>query len=338
MPDSNQPFFAAVDVGGTAIKLGLVDAEANSHAYDSIPTDQDDGAENAAKRSAEAIHKMVAEAGLDLANLKGVGLATPGPMDIPGGMLHCPGNLPAWHNEPIRKHYEDAFKLPVAFDNDANAAAYGEYWAGAGKELNSMVLFTLGTGVGAGIILRDKDGNPQIIHGEHSCGGELGHIIIDASDDAPLNSLGVRGTLEGFCGSYGVVARANAKLADEFVETSLRDSVEGGEKLTPLLVANAAEAGDEVAMQIVLETAKYLSLGVVSAIHSIDPEGIVIAGNMTFGGAGHPLGEKFLAELQEQTNARLFPNLRGKISINFAKLGGKAGYMGAAGIACRDFA
>lgn len=338
MPKSNRPYFAAVDVGGTNIKLGLVDAEANSLAYHSIPTEQDQGATSAAQRSAESVQEMIKEAGLEATNLKAVGLATPGPMDIPAGLLHCPGNLPAWHNEPIRKHYEEAFKLPVAFDNDANAAAYGEYWAGAGRELNSMVLFTLGTGVGAGIILRDAHGNPHIIHGEHSCGGELGHMIIDSSDDAPLNSLGVRGTLEGFCGSYGVVARANAMIADKFVETSLRDSVEGGEKLTPLLVANAAEAGDEVAIQIVLDTAKYLALGVVSAIHSIDPEGIVIAGNMTFGGAGHPLGERFLGELRDQTNARLFPNLRGQIPINFAKLGGKAGYMGAAGIACRDFA
>ena len=99
------------------------------------------------------------------------------------------------------------------------------------------------------------------------------------------------------------------------------------------MVANAAEAGDDVAIKVVMDTAKYLAIGVVSAVHTIDPEAVVIGGAMTFGGAGHPLGERFLTEVREQAKVRMIPSLRDQVAIEFAKLGGKAGYIGAAGLA-----
>lgn len=328
-------FYAGIDVGGTTIKLGLVDENASSLAYQSISTEQESGPENAAANAVKAIEQMIEKAGLERSRLAGAGLATPGPMDIPTGMLHGPGNLPAWHNVPIQKIFSDALGMPVEFDNDANAAAYGEFWAGAGQKLNSMVMFTLGTGVGGGIVMKDKKGAVQVLQGAHSCGGELGHIVIDSSEEAPLSSLGTRGTLEGYCGSYGVVGQAKRLLADQYIETALRDSIAEGEKLSPLLIANTAEAGDKVAKQIVMDTARYLAMGITSAILTIDPEGVVIGGNLTFGGAGHPLGEEFMAEVRKHTFERIFPNLRDKVTIEFAQLAGKAGYIGAAGLACR---
>lgn len=322
------PIYAGVDIGGTNIKIGLVDDDAQTVAYESIPTEAARGPKDAASRVNESLNQLAAGAGLTMADLAAVGLASPGPMDLKTGTLLCPGNLPEWHNTPLRDLFAEATGKPVNYENDANAAAYGEYWAGAGDRFDSLIMYTLGTGVGGGIILGDL-----VVNGAHSCGGELGHIIIDAADDAPLNSLGNRGTLEGYCGSYGVVGRAKAATADRFVDTSLRDVLEGGEELTPLLIANAAEAGDEVAIKVVMDTAKYLAIGIVSGIHSIDPEAVIIGGAMTFGGAGHPLGERFLAEIREQTTIRLIPSLRGQIAIEFAKLGGKAGYIGTAGLA-----
>lgn len=320
--------YAGVDIGGTNMKIGLVDDAAQTLAYESIPTEAAKGPEDAAQRVNATLQELAGKAGISLADVAKVGLASPGPMDLKTGTLLCPGNLPEWHNTPLRDLFAKATGKPVQYENDANAAAYGEFWSGAGDRFDSLVLFTLGTGVGGGIIVDDR-----VIGGAHSCGGELGHIIIDAADEAPLNSLGIRGTLEGYCGSYGVVGRAKAAIADRFLDTSLRDVIDGGEELTPLLVANAAEAGDEVAIRVVMDTAKYLAIGIVSAIHTIDPEGVVIGGAMTFGGAGHPLGERFLAEIREQTTVRLIPSLRGQIAIEFAKLGGKAGYIGAAGLA-----
>lgn len=320
--------FAGVDVGGTNIKIGLVDDRAETLAFESIPTEQQDGPGDAAARVAACLGRLAGSAGVGLGDVAAVGLASPGPMDLRTGTLLCPGNLPAWHNTPLRDLFAKATGKPVNYENDANAAAYGEFWAGAGDRFDSLVMVTLGTGVGGGIILDDR-----VIDGSHSCGGEIGHLIIDADDDAPLNSLGIRGTLEGYCGSYGVVRRAEAAIADRYVETSLRDSVEGGEELTPLLVANAAEAGDELAVRIVMETARYLAIGIVSVVHTVDPEAIVIGGAMTFGGSGSPLGERFLAAVRDHTNDRLIPSLRGVKAIEFAKLGGKAGYIGAAGLA-----
>lgn len=329
--EAARPFCAGVDVGGTNMKIGLVDNEGRAVAFVSIPTEQEKGAEDAAGRAAEALERLCSQAGVRRDDVLRVGVATPGPMDVPAGRLHSPGNLPGWRLAPVRDLFAAATGRPVTFANDANAAAWGEFWRGAGAEYHSMVLITLGTGVGGGIVVGD-----QLVNGAHSAGGEIGHIIIDARDDAPLNSLEIRGTLEGYCGSYGVVGRAEAALADHFVESSLRHSVTGGEELTPLLIANAAEAGDELAQGVVRDTAKYLAIGVVSCAHMIDPECVAIGGGMTFGGAGHPLGDWFLDEVRNQARARLLNNLRDALVIDFAKLGGDAGFIGAAGLARRD--
>lgn len=322
------PLYAGVDVGGTNIKIGLVNADGASVAYHSISTQQDLGAEDAMRRAAETARGLCDKAGVGVSDLAGVGLATPGPLNAKEGVILTPGNLPAWRNEPVRDQLAAAIGHPVVYANDANAAAFGEFWAGAGQRYSSLVMITLGTGVGGGVILDGK-----LLEGAHDIGGEIGHIIIDSADDAPLNSLGNRGTLEGYCGSYGVVGRAEAALADHFVESSLRDSVTDGEELTPLLVANAAEAGDELALRVVNDTAKHLAIGVVTCVHLIDPEAVVIGGALTFGGAGHPLGERFLEEVRVQTKSRLMSSAAEKIAIDFAQLGGSAGYIGAAGVA-----
>jgi len=321
-------FYAGVDVGGTGIKIGLVDHVGQTLAYESIATDQDDGPEVGMQRIAQAIDQLCASLGKDRSAIRHVGLATPGPLDLARGMLLDPGNLPAWRQAPVRDMLSQATGLPVTYVNDANAAAFGEYWSGAGQRFDTMVLITLGTGVGGGVIIDGK-----LLPGAHGCGGEIGHIVIDSADDAPLNSLDLRGTLEGYCGSYGVVGRAEAALADHFRESSLRDSITGGEQLTPLLIANAAQAGDDLALQVVLDTARYLASGIATCAHMIDPQAIVIGGAMTFGGAGHPLGERFLAEIREQAGRRLLKSLVPQLAIEFAKLGKDAGYVGAAGLA-----
>lgn len=324
------PFFAGIDVGGTNIKLGLVDNQGQTVAYQSIPTEQEAGAGEAARRSAEALRSMVAEAGLSWSNVTQAGLATPGPMDIPTGMLLHPGNLPAWHYLPIRDLFAEATGLAITFANDANAAAWGEYWRGAGAQHHSMVLLTLGTGVGGGIVIGD-----HLVEGSHSCGAEIGHIIIDSDEDAPINSLGIRGTLEGYCGSYGIVGQAEQLLGGTTEASSLRKVLQQGNQLTPLTISQAADEGDAIALQVVLETARYLAIGIVTCVHTIDPESVVLGGGVNFGGAGSALGERFLEEVRKQAKSRMIKSLRDKVSIDFAQLGGDAGYIGAAGLARR---
>src|SRR5262249_4570520 len=135
------------------------------------------GQEHGLNQMAETIRQAIAAARLRTSQIAAIGVATPGTMDIPGGLILDPPNLKPWRNVPVRQYVADTFQIPTAFQNDANAAAYGEFWMGAGKEVHSMVLFTLGTGVGGGIVIGDL-----VVEGEHSHGAELGHTIIEMTN------------------------------------------------------------------------------------------------------------------------------------------------------------
>ncbi len=330
LADATLPLFVGFDVGGTNIKIGIVDSDGRTVGYHTVPTESERGPDDATGRMAEGMDHVLEQVGASRNDVARVGLATPGPMDIPSGMLLTPGNLPDWWNFPIRDAVSEKCGLPVRFANDANAAAYGEYWCGTGADVHSMVLYTLGTGIGGGIIVGDT-----LIEGAHSCGGECGHVLIDPSGDALPDSLNKTGTLEAYCGAYGVIRRANQAL-DAGRESTLTDIRKSGRELTPLDIAEAATADDNLAHEVVMETARYLALGIVSMIHAIDPACVVLGGAMTFGGAGHPLGEAFLEKIRDETRPRLLIPLRETLRIDFAQLGGDAGYVGAAGLACLE--
>jgi glucokinase len=322
-----QPYFVGIDVGGTNIKLGLVDDAGQTLAYRTMRTEQDKGAEHACGRMAGAVRELIAEAGVAADEVVRAGIATPGPMDIPSGMILRPGNLPGWWDFPIRNRVSHHLGLPVAFANDANAAAYGEYWRGAGEKYHSLVLLTLGTGIGGGIIIGDT-----LVEGEHSCGSECGHILVNPADDAPMDSLGKRGSLESYANASAVIDRALRALAN-VSDTQLARRVAAREAITPRIIAQEAERGDQVARQVIMETGYWLAIGIVSLIHTIDPDAVVLGGAMTFGGDDSPLGREFLQTIRDEVRPRLLEPLQGAVKIEFASLGGDAGYIGAAGLA-----
>jgi glucokinase len=325
--DAKRPFFVGADVGGTNLKLGLVDDAGQTIAYQTMPTQQERGAEDACLRMAQAVADMLDQAGIDQSDVVRAGIATPGPMDIARGMILRPGNLPGWWDFFIRDCFSHALSLPVTFANDANAAAYGEFWRGTGEKFHSVVLLTLGTGIGGGIIIGD-----MLIEGGHSCGGECGHILIDMHEYAPKDSLGNSGSLEAYTNAAAVIARAIAAL-DAGKPSSLAKRRAGGEALTPRIVAEEADLGDQVAREVVMETARYLAFGIVSLIHAIDPDAVVLGGAMNFGGPASLLGRDFLQQIRDEVRPRLLEPLRDKVHIEFASLGGDAGYIGAAGLA-----
>jgi glucokinase len=248
-------------------------------------------------------------------------------MDIPAGMLLRPGNLPGWWDFPIRDRTSHHLGMPVTFANDANAAAYGEYWRGAGAQFQSLILLTLGTGIGGGIIVGDT-----LIEGEHSCGSECGHIIVNPAEDAPMDSLGKRGSLESYANATAVVERTLAGLR-RGAASSLADRHAAGEEITPRLVAEAAEKGDALARDVIMETAYWLAIGIVSLVHTIDPDAVVLGGAMTFGGDDNAVGRAFVQRIRDEVRPRLLEPLRDQVHIEFASLGGDAGYIGAAGLA-----
>ncbi len=325
--DAQAPLFAGVDLGGTNIKVGLVDDLGRSLTHFSMPTETEKGPENGALRMGQAVHRAIQEAGVKPSDVARVGLGSPGTMDVPAGMLIRPHNLPGWFDFPIRDRVSHHSGFPVTFANDANAAAYGEYWVGRGHDFHSMVLLTLGTGIGCGVIIGDL-----LVEGENSHGAEGGHIIVDMNSNARVCPCGQPGHLEGYASATAVIARTQEALRSN-PKTSVTARLAKGEELTPKLLAEEADRGDAFSLDIILETARYLGIGIVTMLHMIDPTGVVLGGAMTFGGADHPLGRRFLERVYEEVRARAFPTISERICIDFANLGGDAGYIGAAGLA-----
>jgi glucokinase len=260
-------------------------------------------------------------AGKMMTDIAGIGVATPGTMDIPAGVILDPPNLKPWQNVPVKKFIHGHFNIPTAFQNDANAAAYGEYWVGAGREVKSLVLFTLGTGVGGGIIIDDK-----VLEGRHSHGAEVGHMKIEMND-ARLCGCGRRGCLEAYASATAVVKRAREALQAEPNSTLHQLLDENQEELSSRSIFIAAEQGDKLAQMIVDETAYYLAVGAMNMMHIIDPDLVAFAGGMT------AAGESFLERIRHYIHQLAFPVPAAKTLIRYAQLGSDAGFIGAAACA-----
>ena len=325
------PAYLGVDVGGTSIKIGIVDDTGRSLAHGKIATEHEKGPEAGVARILSFSKGLLEEAGVVWKDIRAVGLGTPGTMNVKEGeLLHMP-NMSGWNFFPIRSYVEEQSEKPVAFINDGNAAAYGEYWVGRGREHDSLVMFTLGTGVGGGIILEDI-----ALHGENSHGSECGHIIIDSSPDARICPCGQRGHLEAYVSATSLVKRAKERLTAG--ETSSLTSVlrEDG-VMTALDIANHAEQGDIFAKDLVVETAEFLSRGITTMMHIIDPAIVVLGGGMNFGGSASPIGQIFLETIRRTVTELTFPVLAENTIIDFATLGSSCGYIGAAGVARKQY-
>jgi len=326
--DAKPPLFVGVDVGGTNIKIGIVDDAGQTVAYSKIITYEERGPADAVQRVADMIRDTVADELQGTREIVAAGLGTPGSMDIPRGRILFPPNLPHWKDFPIRDALSEACGLPVAYANDANAAAYGEFWVGSGREHRSMIMLTLGTGVGGGIIV---DG--LSIDGTNSFGSECGHIIVDSRPDARQCVWGGgAGQLEAYASASAVAARA-LDLLPQHPDTSVRQRVEGGEELTTLMLFQEAESGDAFSLDVIMEAARYLGIGIVTLVHTIDPGVVILGGAMNFGRHDTQVGRAFLEAVQREFQQRAFDVVAENTTIDYARLGGDAGYIGAAGIA-----
>jgi len=317
------PVYLGIDLGGTNIKSGVVDAEGRSLSSVSVQTEADHGPEAGLERLAEAADRAVKQSGLSWDRIAAVGLGSPGTMDLKEGLLLEPPNLHGWNNMPIRRLLSERLKKPTVLQNDANAAAYGEYWVGAGKGSRSLALFTLGTGIGCGIV---EDG--LIIEGCHSHGAECGHIIIQMENGRQC-SCGAFGHLEAYASATSLVKRACEALLLDKSPSLLRDI--DPHELSSRAINKAAEAGDPLARRLMRETAHYLAVGAVCVMHTIDPELVLFAGGMI------AAGQTFLDDIRHDVRQMAFPVPAARTRIEYAKLGGDAGFIGAAGCALRAF-
>lgn len=330
--ESKGPYFWGIDIGGTGIKLGLVDDRGQTVSFEKLPTREGEGPDAAMDQIRDSVVKTEQNLGVT-GNVPQIGLGSPGPMDLKKGLLVEPPQLPSWWGFKIVDALTQRLGRPISFLNDANAAAFGEFWLGSGKGDTSMVLLTLGTGVGGGVII-----DSELVNGVNSCGSECGHMIIDPSPNAQLCIWGGgRGHLEAYASASGVVQRTRQRLT-EGAESSISGMLGGNNtELTAKKVYEAAMEGDELALEIVDETGKWLGIGVTSIVHMADPGSIVLGGAMNFGGPDCELGQRFLAGVSAEFKSRTFANVYAGTTIKFATLGANAGYLGVAGYARKEY-
>ncbi|MCA9079751.1 MAG: ROK family protein, partial [Planctomycetaceae bacterium] len=230
-------YYLGVDIGGTSTKTGVVSSEGRTLAKLRVPSVLHKGRDVGLEVLYQTLEQVVAESKVGWGNIRAIGVAAPGTMDIPAGVIFHPFNLPGWENLAIRDLIAERFRKPTILQNDANAAAYGEYWLGAAHDARSLMFWTLGTGIGGGIIV-----NGEIVTGAHSHAGECGHIIIQM-EGGPTSEHGIHGSLELYAGAKALVRRCTAAL-DAGARSSIREAIAQGEDLTPLLIAEHAINGD----------------------------------------------------------------------------------------------
>ena len=318
--------YLGIDIGGSTFKVGVVADDGESLGSTRVSSTLDQGLEAGLERLYECVEHVVADSGSTWDEIKAIGVAAPGTMDIPKGVVFHPFNLPGWENLPLRDEVSERFGKPAVLQNDANAAAYGEYWVGAAREASSLMFWTLGTGIGGGIVIDGK-----ILTGAHSHAGECGHMVIQM-DGGERSPHGIHGALELYAGAKALVRRAQNAL-DAGCRSVLNEWIAAGEELDPRLIARAAEQYDDLAEDLIMQTAGYLAIGTINIMHIINPDTVLLGGAMTFGRKETPLGRRFLARIRETINQHAFPIPAERTTIDYASLGGDAGYIGAAGCA-----
>lgn len=301
-----------IDVGGTTVKMGLFTTEGELLDKWEIPTRKEDGGAYILNDVAASVEAKLAEKNIEKEDVAGAGIGVPGPTLDTGYVSICV-NL-GWKDKNPANELSELLSIPVKAGNDANVAALGEMWKGGGEGYLDVVLLTLGTGVGGGIII-----NGEIAPSHRGVGGELGHITVNPDEEATCN-CGNHGCLEQYASATGVVRIAKKLLAASKEESSLRTL----ETVTAKDVFDAAKAGDHLAVEAVEVLGKYLGLVVANVALTVDPDVFVIGGGVSK--AGQVLIDVIIKYYHKF--AKIIGDNKAKVVL--AKLGNDAGIYGAA--------
>lgn len=310
-----------IDLGGTNLKAGLVSGDGKIHHRLSIKTDKNADPQSIANQIFELIEKIItAGAGLKpaAATVAGVGLGSPGLIDKKGETILFSPNLPLWRNIPIKRMVAERFGMPCVLENDANAAAWGEKWAGAGREADSLVMLTLGTGIGGGIVINNK-----LWRGVNNVAAEIGHMVIQM--DGSKCSCGNNGCIEAYASATSMVRRFK-ELLKSGAASSLRDAGD----VTAKMINDAALQGDKASLDIIKETGQYLGVALVNIMHILNPEVIVLAGGMIGS------GDLLMNPVKQLIREKAFVASAKETKIVFSQLGNDAGIIGAAGCLLKE--
>ncbi|MFC2139754.1 ROK family protein [Bacteroidota bacterium] len=314
--ETKNKYAVGVDLGGTTIKVGLVTADGKIVVKKEL--------ESFAEINPDAVIKQIIK-GINLVSegyenkIVGVGIGSPGMVITKKGTVEYPPNFNEWGSVPLAKIIKKKIKKEVHVENDANAAAIGEFIFGAGRNLDSFIMITLGTGVGGGIIL-----NKKLYHGDNGAAGEIGHVSINGS--GPKCKCGSYGCIEAYVGKDYLIKRAKRNLANAKNSKLYKLVNVKGEELTPKLISSTAKSGDKFSISVIQDVGNKLGVVLSSVINLLDVSNVVIGGGI----AG--FGKLLIKSTSEATNARVMKSLRGKVKVHTAKLKNEAGIQGASAL------
>ena len=308
--------YIGIDLGGTNIVAGVVDENYNIIAKASTKTNCPRPEKEIADDMAKMALQAVANAGLTIDDIEWVGIGTPGIANSSTGIIEYSSNL-GFNNTPMVKYISETIDKPVFIENDANAAAYGEYVAGAAKGAKNAVCITLGTGVGGGIIIDGK-----IYAGSNFAGAEIGHTVIEV--DGAQCSCGRKGCFEAYSSATGLIRMTKEAIAEN-PDCIMAKMAEERGKVTARTSFDSMREGDSVAKAVVDKYIKYLAAGITNTINIFQPDVLCIGGGVC--NEGDPLLLPMKAIVEQENFAR---NSEKKTEIVIAKLGNDAGIIGAA--------
>ncbi len=310
-----------VDLGGTTIKFAILTLEGEIQQRWSIETNILDEGSHIVPDIIESINHHLSMYDMQPEQFVGIGMGTPGTVDLEKGTVVGAYNLNWKTVQNVKEEIEKGTHINFAVDNDANVAALGERWKGAGENADDVVFVTLGTGVGGGII-----SNGELVHGM-GAGGEVGHINVHPG--GYLCTCGNRGCLETYASATGVVRVAH-DMAEEYAGNSkLKQMTDDGEEVTSKLVFDLAKDNDPLAKMVVDRVCNYLGLACANLASILNPSAIVIGGGVS------AAGNFLLDQVKNYFNEYAFPTIKDTTEVKLAQLGNEAGVIGAASLALK---
>jgi len=314
-------YSTGVDLGGTNIVSAIVNYQGKIVNRLKVPTFAERGKEATIKRIIETIHENIIQSAIALDDIIGIGIGAPGPLDTKRGVINFAPNLPGWRDVPLKKILEVEFSMKVVLENDANAAAWGERCFGIGRGVDNLVCFTLGTGIGGGIIIDSK-----IYHGSNYGAAELGHMTVNK--DGPRCNCGNYGCLEAYSSATGIKNRIKSRIKEgiksDFLNFDSDDELLDSIRLKSIF--ETARKGDKLTKDIVEEAISYLGIAIANITNILNPAMVVLVGGIT------NEGDKLLIPLKEEVKKRAFYSNYKSLKIVIGELGGNAGVLGAAAL------
>lgn len=303
-----------IDIGGTSIKIGIIRAEEIIHKWE-ITTNKDNQGASILLDIWKSIETKQAQMNIDKQSIIGIGVGAPGFIDSQHGIIHQAVNI-GWRNFHLVEQLEELAQLPVFLTNDANAAALGEHWIGAGNGAENMIALTLGTGVGGGVIV-----NGQIVNGVNGAAGEIGHMTIALEGDRC--NCGRIGCLETVVSATGIVRQA-MEMIKENPNSDLADYYREKNYINAKAIFDLANKGNSMCENIIKHTADVLGLAIANIAIMTNPSMVLIGGGVA------KAGDDFLNLIRASFNNYALRSISSNCTLKLAKLGNDAGIFGAA--------